>query len=61
MSDKMFEKLGDKGKTNIAKETREAIKPVVRELTEKFNKMGFSKDEFGPAIKKGIDDAKGDV
>ena len=60
-NEKVFENLGDKGKANIQKETREAIKPVVRELTEKFNKMGFRKEDFGPAIKKGIEDAKADV
>lgn len=64
MADKIFdgkENLGDKGKANIQKEVREAVKPVVRELTEKFGKLGFRKEDFGPAIKKGLDDAKNDV
>jgi len=64
MSDKAFdgkENISEKGKSNIQKETREAIKPVVRELTEKFNKMGFRKEDFAPAIKKGIEEAKNDV
>lgn len=61
MCDKMYEKVSDRGKENIAKETREAIKPVIRELTEKFDKMGFRREDVAPAIKRGIDDAKSDV
>lgn len=55
------EKLGDKAKENIAKETREAIKPVIKKLVEKFDGLSFDKSDFGGAIKKGLDDAKADV
>lgn len=64
MSEKIFdgkENLSPKGKEQIQRETREAIKPIVRELTEKFDKLGFRKQDFAPAIQKGIDDAKKDV
>jgi len=55
------ENLGERGKENIVKETRERVGQVTRELTEKFNKMGFRKEDFTPSIKKGLDDAKNDV
>lgn len=64
MAEKVFdgkENLGDKGKEHIQKEVREAVKPVVRELTEKFGKMGFRKEDFAPAIQKGLEDAKKDI
>ncbi len=61
MSDKIYENLGERGKENIAKETREAMKPVIEKLTEKFDKMGFRKEDVVPAIQKGINDAKSDV
>ncbi len=61
MSEKIFENLPQKGKDNIQRETREAIRPIVKELTEKFSGMGFRKEDFAPAIQKGIDDAKKDV
>lgn len=64
MSEKVFdgkENLSPKGKEAIQRETREAIKPVVRELTEKFTKLGFRKEDFAPAIEKGIEDAKKSV
>jgi hypothetical protein len=61
MSDKHYENLPEKGKVAITKETQEKLRPVIRELTEKFNKMGFNKDEFAPAIKRGLDNAKNDV
>ncbi len=58
MSEQVYEKLSPKGKEAIQKETREAIQPVVRELTEKFDRLGFRKEDVIPAIQQGIDDAK---
>lgn len=59
--DKVKEQLGERGKEKVTKEVREAIKPVVKQLTEKLGKMGYDKKDFGPAIQKGIDEAKSDV
>jgi hypothetical protein len=61
MSDVNHEKLGDRGKENIQRETRETLRPVIKELTKKFEKIGFRKEDFAPAIQKGIEDAKTDV
>jgi hypothetical protein len=64
MSEKVFdgkENLSPKGKENIQKETRERVGQVTKELVEKFTGFGFRKEDFGPAIKKGLDDAKNDV
>ncbi len=60
MSDKK-EHLSDKGKAQVAKETKEAIKPVIDQLKKKFDGMGFDKKDVMPAIKRGIDEAKADV
>lgn len=60
MSDKVFEKLGDKGKESIQKETRERVGQVAKELVEKFDRLGFRKEDVVPAIKKGISDAAKD-
>lgn len=61
MSEKIFEHISEKGKNAIAKETRDAVQPVVKKLTEKFEKMGFNKKDVAPAIQKGLEDAKSDV
>lgn len=61
MSEKPYEKLGNKGIEKIADETRRSIQPIIKEMTKKLSGLGFNKKEFAPAIKKGLDDAKGDV
>lgn len=61
MSSPNKEHLSPKGKDAIVKETREKIRPVIKELTKKFDGLGFDKKDFGPAIQEGIDKAKNDV
>jgi hypothetical protein len=60
MSEKK-EHLSDRGKENIARETREAIKPVIDKLTQKFEKIGFDKKDFDGAIREGIKRSAEDV
>lgn len=55
------EHLSDKGAAQVTKETREAVRPVVKQLTEKLGKMGFDKGAVREAVRKGLDAAKEDV
>lgn len=60
--DKKFEKISDKGLAHITKETRDAVKPAVKELVRKLTEdHKFKREDIIPAIKRGLDDAKNDV
>ena len=60
-NDKATEKLSDRGKLNVTRRVREAVGETVKEITREVEGHGFKKADFKEAIKKGLDEAKGDL
>lgn len=56
MSD-VYEKVGEKVGNNIQREVRDAVKEVEKSFVDKFEKIGFRKEDVAPHIKKGIQEA----